>query len=78
MVFGSRVLSVLEFILAFFYYVLFMLEKKCYLIVFSTNWSYVCCLAGFSGDTDEKSTEENGLQSDIVNLDMAWGRQVPQ
>lgn len=38
----------------------------------------VCCLAGFSGSADKKSTEENGLQSDIVKLDMAWGRQVPQ
>jgi len=38
----------------------------------------VCCLAGFSGSADKKSTEGNGLQSDIVKLDMAWGRQVPQ
>lgn len=38
----------------------------------------VCCLAGISGNADEKSAEENGLQSGIVNLDMAWGRQVLQ
>lgn len=38
-IFGSRNL---EFILTLVYYVLFMLEKKCSLIVFSTNWSYVC------------------------------------